>query len=270
MSSLAMREWRTYRPNVDIFVENKDYTVKTASTWREWYAALRFRREVFVADYLGGGINLPFRLDIDRFDWSCDQLIVTSKTSGQIIGCYRILCSLFTDNFYSETEFDMSHVKKMPGVKIELGRACVHSQFRNGSVIQILWRGIAEYVKATQAEYAFGCTSVKSVDPVTARKLELYLQEKEAHTTWPFIAPLPQYQFRESERREQSRILMLEDYSREEILRLVPPLLKAYLRLGAKFCGPAAIDRKFNCLDFFTLFDFTKLSQQMKARYDLA
>ncbi len=269
MSSLALREWRPYSPHVTLLIENNDFVVKTVTSWREWYAVLKFRKEVFLTEY-GAGKSLPFSLDLDRFDWRCDQLIVTQKSSGEIVGCFRILCSLFTHKFYSETEFDIDHVKRMPGTKVELGRACVHPQHRGGAVMQILWRGIAEYVRLTKAEYAFGCTSIKTLSPSIARQIELYLQEKEVHTNWPFVAPLPSFQFRESERREQSRILLLEESDRAELKQHLPPLLKYYMRLGAKFCGPAAVDRKFNCLDFFTLFDFTRLSQHMKSKYDLA
>lgn len=268
MSSLALREWRPYSPNVSVFSENKDFTVKTVSSWREWYAVLRFRKEVFLNEY-GLGRSLPFSLDMDRFDWRCDQLVVTSKATNEIVGCYRIMCTLFQDKFYSETEFNIEHVKRMPGTKVELGRACVHPDFRNGAVIQLLWRGIAEYIKLVKADYAFGCTSIKSTDPLVARKIELLLQEKEAMTPWPFVAPLATYRFREPERAEQSRILLLEESDRAEVLKHFPPLLKFYIRLGAKFCGPAAIDRKFSCLDFFTLFDFTNLSRQMRSKYNL-
>lgn len=269
MSSLALKEWRRYSANVEVFVENKDFTVKTVTSWREWYNVLKFRKDVFLSEYGAAGLSLPFSIDLDRFDWKCDQLVVTSKTTQEIVGCYRIMCTLFQDKFYSETEFDIDHVKRMPGTKVELGRACVHPDYRNGAVIQLLWRGIADYIKQVKADYAFGCTSVKSTNPAVARKFELYLQEKEASTTWPYVAPLSPYRFRESERREQSRILLLEEMDRGEVLKIAPPLLKFYLRLGAKFCGPAAIDRKFNCLDFFTLFDFTNLSRQMKAKYNL-
>jgi putative hemolysin len=269
MSSLAMREWRSYKPHIEVHAENKDYVVKTAASWREWYAVLKFRKQIFLAEYEVAS-NFTFGLDLDRFDWKCDHLIVTTKDRGQVVGCYRLMSSLHNEKFYSEGEFEIGSVKRMPGIKVELGRACVHPAFRNGSVIQLLWRGIAEYVKATQAEYAFGCTSVKTTDPLTARRIELYLQEKEAYATWPHVMPRPEYQFRASEKREQSRILMLEDSCRSEVTGQIPPLLKSYLRLGAKFCGPAAIDRKFSCLDFFTLFDFTRLSQKMRDKYEIA
>ncbi len=268
MSSLALKEWRPYSPNVEIRVENKDYVVKTVTSWREWYAVLRFRKEVFVTEY-GAGRASPFSVDIDRFDWKCDQLIVMEKSSQRIVGCYRIMCTLFQDKFYSETEFNIDHVKRMPGTKVELGRACVHPAFRSGAVIQLLWRGIAEYIREVRAEYAFGCTSIKTTDHLIARKIELMLQEREATAPYPHVAPLAGYRFRENERREQSRILLLEEADRAEAIKQFPPLLKFYLKLGAKFCGPAAVDRKFNCLDFFTLFDFTNLSKQMRAKYNL-
>ena len=268
MSSLALKEWRPYSPNVRVLVENAEFTVRTVTSWREWYAVLKFRKEVFLAEF-GLGKTKPFSVDFDRFDWKCDQLVVIDKSSQEIVGCYRVLCSLFTDRFYSETEFDLSHIKRLPGTKVELGRACVHPDFRGGAVIQLLWRGIADYIKQTKADYAFGCTSFKTVDPVLARKIEFVLTERGALSQWPRVAPLADYDFTERELREQSRVLSVEEDETKKVAKQFPPLLKFYMRLGAKFHGTAAIDRKFGCLDFFTLFDFKRLSPQMKAKFGL-
>ena len=274
MSSLAAKfvtpfvEWKHFTANVDVNFEARDYQVKTVSTVREWYSVLRFRREVFLREY---GIRkvLPFGVDIDRHDWSCDQLMVINKNTGQLIGCYRVLCSEFTDRFYSESEFDLSHIKRLPGIKVELGRACVHPDFRNGVVMQLLWRGIADYIRQVGASYAFGCTSVKCTDPILVKKMELRLRMKEALMKWPPVPVKRPFQFTAEERSEQSRILMLEESEFEMVDDQLPSLLKFYLRLGARFSGRAAIDRKFSCVDFFTLFDFSSLPAHMKAKYQL-
>lgn len=275
MSSLAVKfvsplreikDWRPYTANVDIHIEIGDLIVKTVSSWRDWYSVLRFRKEVFLEEY-GASTVLPFSVDLDRFDWKCDQLVVMNKVTSEILGCYRVLCSLFTHQFYSETEFYLDHIKRLPGVKVELGRACVHPNHRNGAVIQMLWRGIAAYIKSVQADYAFGCTSIKSTDPVVARKIELFLQEKQAVISWPYLSVLPDFKFKEKEYREQERFLLLEPHDREQVLKIFPPLLKFYLKLGAKFYANAGVDRKLNCLDYFTLFDFANLSPQMRARF---
>lgn len=262
----GMKEKVTYTPHVDVSCESRDYTVKTVGSVREWYKVLKFRRDVFLAEY-GVDKVLPFSLDMDRFDFKCDSLMVLDKASGELVGCYRLMCSEFHDKFYSESEFNIDHVKRMPGIKVELGRACVDPRHRNGAVIQMLWRGIAEYIRQTRATTAFGCTSIKSVSPVVAKQLELYFAEKGALTQWPHVSVLPAFRFSEAERADQSRLIMLGESERAAVLKEFPPLLKFYLKIGAKICGPAAIDRKFSCLDFFTLFDFANLPQQMKEKY---
>lgn len=264
----GMKEKVTFNPHVEVFCESRDFTVKTVSSVREWYKVLRFRREVFLAEY---GIDkaMPFSIDMDRFDLKCDQLIVQEKATGELVGCYRMMCSEFHDKFYSESEFNIDHVKRMPGIKVELGRACVDPRHRNGAVIQMLWRGIAEYIRQTRASTAFGCTSIKSTSPVVAKQLELYFQEKGALSQWPHVSVKSAFKFSEAERADQARLVMLGDSEREAVMKEFPPLLKFYLRIGAKICGPAAIDRKFSCLDFFTLFDFANLPPNMKEKYGL-
>jgi len=277
MSSLAakfatpfteFRDWKRFTPNVEVHIENRDYIVKTVSSLREWYMVLRFRRDVFLKEY-GVTKVIPFGLDMDRFDWKCDQLIVLNKTTGELIGCYRILCSQFTNSFYSEQEFELDYVKRLPGTKVELGRACVHPDFRNGVVMQLLWRGIADYIRQVGATYAFGCTSLKTTDSVLTRKIEHVLKDRGALVSWPFVTVKAPFRFNQTERSEQARVLMVELEERSEVEKEFPPLLKFYLRIGAKICGSAGVDRKLNCIDFFTLFDFGHLPSHMKDKYRL-
>ncbi|NJM10302.1 MAG: GNAT family N-acetyltransferase [Bdellovibrionaceae bacterium] len=219
------RDWKRFSPNVEVHFEARDFTVKTVSSMREWYQVLRFRREVFLKEY-GVTQIVPFGLDMDRYDWKCDQLVVQNKTTGDLIGCYRILCSEFTNSFYSEQEFELDHVKRLPGIKVELGRACVHPDFRNGVVMQLLWRGIADYIRQVGASYAFGCTSLKTTDPVLTRKMELILSQRQALVSWPFVTVKKPFQFTAAERMEQARVLMVEDEERTAIEKEFPPLLK--------------------------------------------
>ena len=47
----------------------------------------------------------------------------------------------------------------------------------------------------------------------------------------------------------------------------IPKLLRAYLTLGAKICGPPALDRHFQTIDFLTFIDLETLSPSTRARF---
>jgi putative hemolysin len=49
----------------------------------------------------------------------------------------------------------------------------------------------------------------------------------------------------------------------------IPRLLRAYLNLGAKICGPPAIDRAFRTVDFLTWLDIHALPATVLQRYGL-
>jgi putative hemolysin len=44
-------------------------------------------------------------------------------------------------------------------------------------------------------------------------------------------------------------------------------LLRAYLTIGAKICGPPALDREFQTIDFLTLVDLEKLTPSARERF---
>jgi len=148
------------------------YTVKTVSEPAELEKVLQLRREVFFGQRAGKSPYLS--IDIDRFDLSCDHIMVAERATGKIVGTYRLNSSLFTKSFYSAKEFDMDNVLKLAGTKLELGRACIHKDFRNGMIIALLWRGIREYMKMTGTKYLFGCSSVDTTDQAEIGRLHKY------------------------------------------------------------------------------------------------
>jgi putative hemolysin len=55
--------------------------------------------------------------------------------------------------------------------------------------------------------------------------------------------------------------------SSEDASDKIPKLLRAYLSIGAKICGPPAIDREFKTIDFLTLLDLEALHPRVRARF---
>ncbi|MBV2167538.1 MAG: GNAT family N-acetyltransferase, partial [Bdellovibrio sp.] len=173
---LRLNRIHKFKAKVELRTEVGPFEIKTVTDAEELKEALALRYDVFHREMLGK--KAPHGVDVDEFDFDCDHLIIKEKRSNKVIGTYRLNCSLFTDNFYSAKEFVMSQIFRQPGVKLELGRACIHKDYRRGVLISLLWRGIAEYMAATEAKVLFGCATVKTDDPRDAALLTRYFEEE--------------------------------------------------------------------------------------------
>ena len=249
-------------PKLPLFYENNRYILKTVDSFGELRAALRLRHDVFFA--WGLGKKLDFELDVDSFDPDSDHLVVIDKQTSQVVGNYRIRCSLFHPRFYSEDEFILN---EFPGekdqTKIEIGRACIHPDHRTGSVIQLLWRGLLLYMRGTSARYLFGCSSISTRIPGQIEYVWNYLHEHGLMHPKFHVQPKRPFVF---QKLEGEGPLDGEKDPRAEM----PPLLQSYIRSGAKVLGPPAFDPEFECADFFTLLDLNELTSKRTRRYEAA
>ncbi|MCL4244163.1 MAG: GNAT family N-acetyltransferase [Candidatus Dadabacteria bacterium] len=254
---------RQFRTKVPINIESNRFVIKTVENMSELEKALDLRYEVFYRETLNKD-NFT-RTDIDKFDSICDHLIILDKKQNMVIGTYRFISSTFSDKFYSESEFDIEQVKNAPGVKLELGRACVHKDYRNGTGIALLWKGLTEYFRTIKAKYLFGCSSIGTTNVVEISLIYKYIKEL-------YLSPEDFRVFP----KEKHRIKELDHYisafdkfgiKTESIEEFIPPLLKSYLKAGSVICGEPAIDMKFKCADFFTVLDLELLSKSFEKRY---
>lgn len=269
-------------PKLAIRIERGNYIVKTVSEAWEFQEVLRLRYDVFHREYRKA--VLPVGWDLDDYDFICDHLIIIKKDEaekeegkrGTIVGTYRMIASTFSDKFYSQSEFHLDEFLKEPGVKLELGRACIHPDFRKGSVMSLLWRGVTEYMRLTQARYLFGCSSIKVMETEPVSQIYQYLEGKNFLVEEYGIHPLDNWEVpglieslakaaavEAAGQTEAGQAVM----SEEEAKALLPPLLEMYLLAGAKVIGRPALDTDFNCVDFLTVLDTTKLSQLFSRRY---
>ena len=204
--------------------------------------AQRLRYKVFVEEM---GAKLPKAkngLDQDLFDAWCDHLIVRDEETLRVVGTYRVLTphqARKLGSLYSETEFDLTRLTHLRPKMIELGRSCVHQDYRTGSVIMALWSGIGRYMVQGGYESMLGCASVSMADG-GHYAASLYQQFRTKH--------LADIEYRVFPR------LALPIGSLNQSLQVEPPpLVKGYMRLGAKICGAPAWDPDFNTADFLTL-----------------
>jgi len=212
-------------------------------------AAQRLRYRVF-GEEMGvklHGSNLG--LDLDPLDDYCDHLLVWDDETEVVVGTYRVLTPSLAraaGGFYSEDEFDLARLEPLRARTAEVGRACVHPDFRRGAVIKELWSGLLEYLIRGEFEYAMGCASIPTTDGghVAATLCRRLLQEH--------LGP-------EEQRVFPRRAFVMEGWG-EVPNAVVPPLIKGYLRLGAHVCGNPAWDAEFRTADLLLLLSITRMS----------
>lgn len=224
-------------------------TVSIARTKSEIKAAQALRYKVF-ADEMGAKLNTKEPgLDQDLFDKYCDHLIAQDNQTGEIIGTYRILPphkARKVGSYYSDTEFDLTRLQHIRPQLVELGRTCVHQDYRTGLTIALLWNGLTQYMLQNNYQYMMGCASVSLNDGgQTAASLYRKIADHSmAPIEWRVFprCPLP--------------ILALDKNIKIE----TPPLIKGYLRAGAMVCGEPAWDPDFNTADFLMLLPTQNIS----------
>lgn len=247
---------KNFRTKVHVFQSSENFLLKTAESPFELKQALQLRHDIFYREMQNK--ETESKLDFDDLDGICDHLVIIDKKTHKIVGTYRLISSAFSDRFYSEGEFEIDGVKSLPGNKLELGRACIHPDFRTGAIINLLWKGIAEYIRKTETKYLFGCASVQTVDVEQASRLLGYLKDKGLHTDEMGVEPTAPY-----------RVEMTERAPEPGMEKELPALIQSYILAGAKFYGPPALDKDFQCFDFFMMLKVDEMSRLFKRRYKI-
>jgi putative hemolysin len=233
------------------------YTTRLARSRDEVRAAQALRFQVFNLELNEGlAASHATGLDEDRFDPVCDHLLVEHLPTREIVGTYRLQTGFnaaATRGYYCAEEFEFRPFEPMRAKIIELGRACVHRDHRNLIVLGLLWKGIADYAKAHGGRYLIGCSSLTAQDPAIGASAYSDLCRKH-------LAPV-EWRTKPTSAYECS----LRELSAEPVK--IPKLLRAYLTLGAKICGPPALDRQFKTIDFLTLMDLEALPLLARQRF---
>ncbi len=226
-----------------------------ARTKSEIEEAQRLRYKVF-AEEMGAQLSGKNGLDVDGFDQYCEHLIVRDNDTQQVIGTYRILSpgkANEAGGYYSEGEFDISRLAHLLPSTVEVGRACVHQNYRNGGTITLLWAGLAKYMQMHHYEYMIGCGSVSMADGGHAAA-SLYHKLQDEH-----LSPL--------EYRTFPRNPLLSHALNTNLQVACPPLIKGYLRLGAYICGEPTWDPYFNTADMLVMLPLSNINPRYAAHF---
>jgi putative hemolysin len=233
------------------------YAARLACNAAEIRAAQTLRFEVFNLE-LNEGLAQSYAsgLDEDPFDAVCDHLLVEHRPTGQIVGTYRLQTGVNAAaklGYYGAQEFEFHAFEPWRAEIVELGRACVHIQHRNLVVLGMLWKGIADYARQRGARYLLGCSSLTSQDPAVGASAYSELCRKNLVSLEWRTRPLPEYD------------CSLAHLAGEAVK--IPKLLRAYMSIGAKICGPPALDRSFKTIDFLTTLDLEKMPLLARQRF---
>lgn len=214
-------------------------------------------------------------IDSDRFDAICDHLLVVqtvgprsqdaiSVTDGELIGTYRLLRQEVAEangGFYTQAEFDIAPlIRAHSNLRfLELGRSCVLEPFRTKPVIELLWQGIWNYVRAHDLHVMLGCASLEGTDPdAHARALSFLAQ----------VAPPPEWNVRaQPDRRIDMQRIPAKNVDPKGALRDLPPLIKGYLRLGCYIGDGAVIDHQFNTIDVLIILPVSAINSRYFAHF---
>lgn len=244
--------------------------VRLAVSDREIDAVQALRYRVFYQE-LGARPDADTALrqrDRDVYDTVADHLLVIDHGLGDgpggVVGTYRLIQregARRIGRFYSADEYDISRIEALTGRILELGRSCVDTDYRNRSVMQLLWRGIAAYVFHHQIDLMFGCASLPGTDPDVLALPLSYLYYH--HLTPAEIRPraLP-HRYVEMRRLERA------DIDARSALIHLPPLIKGYLRLGGFVGDGAVVDAQFNTTDVAVVVQTDLVTEKYYRHYE--
>lgn len=243
-----------------------DFEVKIAQDKKEIRQALNLRYEVFKIE-MGRELKQEgkSKLDSDIYDEFSDHLIVIDKTKDIIVGTYRLILGSKVDKkigFYSENFFDIRNIKRLnksQGI-LELGRSCIHKDYRYGTVINLLWNGIAKYIQDYNVRYLFGSVRFLTREPTEVSKIFKFLKERFYAGPEFRVYPRPQTKFKGLDKNVKVE-------NPREIFHCLPPLIKGYLRAGVLVCGLPAINPDLDSVVIFILLDTEKISSVYKKHY---
>ncbi len=227
-------------------------------------AAQRLRYQVFATE-LGARLTLPRGApaghDIDVFDPYCEHLLVRSlptedEEPGDVVGTYRVLTPAAAKRIgglYSETEFDLTRLRALRPKMVELGRSCVHPDWRRGGVILALWGALTAFMQRNRLDTMIGCASIGMHDGGHLAA-SLWEQLRQSH-----LAPV--------ERQVSPRLpLPIADLQRDLCVE-APALIRGYLRCGAQVLGPPAWDPDFNTADLPLMMRMEDMPQRYRRHF---
>lgn len=247
---------------------NPDFQLKLAESENDLLAAQRLRYDVFV-DELGAdgtAVDHELRLEKDQYDPYYDHLLLLDKNrnaNAQVVGVYRLMrpeMAVLAGQYYSEDEYDLSVLRRSGRRLLELGRSCVHADYRGGMAMFELWAGLSDYIALHEIEILFGVASFPGTDSAALAQPLSFLHYRH-------LAPAELRVKVRAAGLQKMDLVPLADLDRRAAMVATPALIKAYLRLGG-FVGQGAwVDHDFNTTDVCLVMDTTRMNARQRDIY---
>jgi len=249
-------------------IESENYIIKLVKTKPELKQAQALRYSVFYKEKRAKATlqKKIIKLDYDKIDKFADHLIVVDKnTKNKVVGTYRLIrgdvAELF-GGFYSSSEFNLENIINNYQNKhiLELGRSCVHQNYRNGSIMNLLWKAIAEYVKLFDIKVLIGCASFSGIDPLKYTEELSYLR---VNFSLPKKFSIKSYDnnIYPAFKLNDKNLNQLRTFAK------LPPLIKGYLRVGGKVSDSFFVDHNFNTIDLCIVVRTNDIDKKYKKKY---
>lgn len=253
-----------------MLLNTSNFSLKIADSVEELHAAQRLRYRVFVEEMGATASEEDHRLRLERdaFDDQFDHLILVDETCvdplENVIGVYRLLrgdVAAKGRGFYSAPEYDLEKLIQSGRRVLELGRSCIDPAHRGGVALHMMWNGLADYVLQHDIEVMFGVASFHGTDASAISQALSFLHHNHLAPEDLRVKAWPENWI-------AMDALRLDQVQKLDALKQMPPLIKAYLRLGGFVGEGACLDREFNTIDVCLLMDTQRMSQKHKAMYE--
>ncbi len=213
----------------------------------------RLRYQIF-SEEMGASLNVQDGRDVDRYDAFCDHLIIRDTQSNMIVGTYRILPPDRLEEaggHYSANEFDLTPLTSIFSKTIEIGRSCVHKNYRHGGTIMMLWAALIQYMHDHGYQYMIGCGSLPMHDG-GHEAASIYAQLKDKYLAPVAFQVLP---------KNPLNLAAL----KSDLTVSCPALIKGYLRIGCYIGGAPTVDSDFNTADILIMMDMSRMNKRYLA-----
>ncbi|MEX3015187.1 GNAT family N-acetyltransferase [Gymnodinialimonas hymeniacidonis] len=250
-------------------MDEPQFELRLAANEADVLAAQHLRYQVFVEELGGDGVLVDHdqRIEADRFDPYFEHLLLLDNrraVDDRVVGVYRLMRAdgaKRAGSFYSEDEYDLSVLHASGRRLLELGRSCLHRDYRGGAAMMHLWNGLADYIAANEIELMFGVASFHGLDPAPLASQLSLLHHR--HLAPDDIRPTAR-----EDGFQRMDLIASEELDRPAAIRQMPALIKAYLRLGGFVGQGAYIDRSFNCIDVCLVMDVARMSDTHRTIYE--
>lgn len=247
------------------------YDIRVARSEADLLGAQRLRYRVFVEELGADGpmVDHVNRFERDELDAAADHLVLVDRRRSDadlehIVGVYRLLPDTRArefGHFYSDQEYDLEPLIASGRPLLELGRSCLDADHRGGAGVFLMWNALAEHVLSTGAEILFGTASFHGTNPEAIAEPLSWLHHNH-------LAPAHLRPRARSDGYQSMNLRPANQLDRRAVMLAMPPLLKAYLRLGGTVGEGAFIDHVFNTIDVLLIVDTKAMSAKHRSFYE--